>query len=76
MSQKSAEKLWIMGRCIDHTTYSWEMCGLFSTEQQAKDACFDEGCFIGPVKVGDNLAKRNLAWFNTYYPSVNGKKYR
>lgn len=59
--------IWVAGRQLE-VEGTWEVVGVFTTEDKACDACYDEDCFVGPL-VLDKVAPRLVQhWPGAYYP--------
>lgn len=64
---------WITGRItpeeeLDTFEHTWQLQGVFRTEQAAKSACKDDLYFIGPVLVGVSLPHDRTEWPGCYFP--------
>ena len=63
-------ELWVCGIFLsegEHGT-SWELKGVFSTEELATKSCMDEYHFIGPVKLDEPFSNKKEVWAGCYYP--------
>ncbi|MEE9351503.1 MAG: hypothetical protein V3U78_04530 [Thiotrichaceae bacterium] len=61
------KKLWM---CIKNSHNYFDFIGVFSTEENAIDACYDEYCFIAPSIIDyAHLNKEEIGkWRGLYYP--------
>lgn len=64
--------VWVVGESFSASKSSWTIQGVYSTEESAQKACFNEYCFIGPIEL-DKMYPENLyEWEGAYYPNYTG----
>lgn len=63
-----SKTVWIVGQSINAEISSWHFQGVFETENEALDACFDENYFVGPAILGESLPHEIVEWVGAYYP--------
>jgi hypothetical protein len=61
--------LWCVGKTIDAETSSWEMQGVFNSEQKAIEACVLTSMFVGPIVLNASFSVESCEWAGSYYPS-------
>jgi len=61
-----SKTLWICGKIV--IDGQWEICGVFSEEQKAIDACKSYLFFIGPMTLDEELPDITQEWSGVYYP--------
>lgn len=62
------ETVWVCGQTLNHETSSWELQGVFTTQEAATAACRDATYFVGPVAVDQPLPHDRVEWTGAYYP--------
>lgn len=67
------ETVWVAGRVTgyhgdDPMDVSWELLGIFSSEERAVAACTDTACFVGEIPVDKPKADTSTEWPGAYYP--------
>jgi hypothetical protein len=60
------EPVWIVGRDLGEGKWSFQ--GVFSDEDSAVSACFDENYFIAPAVMNNVLPAVDQAWSGLYFP--------
>lgn len=68
--QPDAVPIWICGRNVVETEQGivWELQGVFTTKENAIDACVGERYFVGPGFLDVNLPVETTEWEGCYYP--------
>jgi len=66
-------KLWIVGRLnldkgIKDYPFVWEIMGVFSDENLARQACTKPVDFVGPINMNEKLPEETQEWPSLYYP--------
>jgi len=64
--------VWIVGRVWDYTSEdvpaSWEILGVYDTEDAAVARCSTAADFVGPLPFNEDLPDGFLKWPGSYYP--------
>lgn len=66
-----SSSLWIVG--FVPKKGHWEFQGVFSDEETAIAACFNERCFIAPATLDLRLPSEGVKWTGAYYPLADGR---
>ena len=63
-------QLYVTGHIIEETDEGiiWDILGIFDTEDQAVDACYDISCFVGPVELNKSFPREIIEWPGCWYP--------
>ena len=76
--QPIARLLWLAVQVKTESTneppYPLEILGVFSTEQEAIDACQEPTDCIGPLTLGEVQPREMTEWTGAYYPLATGSK--
>lgn len=66
-------QLWLAGRTLDR---GWEVVGIYSSENKAKQACIDSSYFIGPLILDERTPIKTILWPGAYRPFLqDGKRW-
>lgn len=47
---------------------TWEVVGIFDTEEQAISKCVEENYFVGHVEINKDYGEERILWPGGYYP--------
>ena len=61
--------VWVGVKVLSADGTKFEIMGVFSTEQRAKDACHLINYCIGPVEMNKVLPEKTMTWPGGYYPN-------
>ena len=67
-------KVFVTGHIIENCEAGivWDILGVFSERGRAEAACYDEACFVGPLKLNLELPKEIVSWPDCYFPLSQG----
>ena len=68
------EQVWICGKTTDESGRSWELLGVFTSEEKAVAACTELWHFVGPAAIDTRLPDESVAWAGCYYPLAKETK--
>lgn len=63
-------KLYIVGQTSKD---SWELVGVFDSEDLALKNCLDPAYFIGPIELNESIHDYGSIWAGAYYPIAINK---
>lgn len=71
-------QLWLVGKLIPNEDYTkwntWEVQGIFDTEEAAKAVCSTPCHFVGPLFLNEVLPDESTEWPGAYSPKQNDIK--
>jgi len=61
--------LYVAGHLIAETEQGlvWDILGIFDSEDMAVQTCYDENCFVGPLRLNEALPTEIISWVGAYY---------
>lgn len=70
-STGTISKVWICGQArlkADYTVRTWEIVGVFSSQEKAIQACRDMDYFVGPMIMNQAMPHEPTEWEGSFYP--------
>ena len=70
VTMKTGDVVWVVGRLLENHDSYWGLCGVFTEEFLAVEACINENYFTGPASLNEALPYEITDWKEAYYPTL------